>query len=95
MPLSPTTANDQERPFGPGSWSGTSNIQLTDSPLYPGAGSVSHSFSSGSLGQLQFDNNGMGSGWSPLRSQMGLQSRRSQSREDLVSSLADAHIVKV
>uniref|UniRef100_A0A7C9APC4 Apyrase n=1 Tax=Opuntia streptacantha TaxID=393608 RepID=A0A7C9APC4_OPUST len=95
MPLSPTTANDQERPFSPGPWLGTGNIQLTDSPFYPAASSVAHSFSSGSLGQLQFDNNGMGSGWSPLRSQMGLQSRRSQSREDLISSLADAHIVKV
>ncbi|KAK9683446.1 hypothetical protein RND81_10G142000 [Saponaria officinalis] len=95
MPLSPTTVSGEERSFGLGSWFGGSNVQLSDSSPYPTASGVSHSFSSGSLGQMQFDNSGTGSFWSPHGSQMRLQSRRSQSREDLVSSLADAHITKV
>ncbi|TXG68911.1 hypothetical protein EZV62_003846 [Acer yangbiense] len=49
----------------------------------------------GVLLALQFDSSTMGSFWSPHRSQMHLQSRRSQSREDLNSSLAKSHIVKV
>ncbi|KAL9226682.1 hypothetical protein vseg_002466 [Gypsophila vaccaria] len=94
MPLSPTTVSGEERSFGLGSWLDGSNIQLSDCSPYPTASGVSHSFSSGSLGQMQFDNNSMGPFWSPHGSQMRLQSRRSQSREDLVSSLADAHIAK-
>ncbi|KAH9613312.1 hypothetical protein KSS87_016098 [Heliosperma pusillum] len=94
-PLSPTTVDGQESPFGARSWFGGDNIQLSDSSLYPTASGVSHSISSGNLGQMIFDSNGMGSMWSPHRSQMRLQSRRSQSREDLISSLADAHIAKV
>ncbi|KAK9742312.1 hypothetical protein RND81_03G163200 [Saponaria officinalis] len=94
-PLSPTTVGGQERGFGTGSWLGGSNIQLSDSSPYPASGGVSHSFSSSSLGQMQFDSNGTGSIWSPHRSQMRLQSRRSQSREDLISSLSDAHIAMV
>ncbi|KMS99485.1 hypothetical protein BVRB_2g044770 [Beta vulgaris subsp. vulgaris] len=92
MPLSPTAVGDQERSFGIGHWFGGtgSNIQLTDSAV----GGVSHSPSSGSLGQMQFDNNGMGAMWSPHRSQMRLQSRRSASREDLMSSVADG-VMKV
>ncbi|CAO2825720.1 unnamed protein product [Amaranthus hypochondriacus] len=87
MPLSPTAIGDQERSFGIGHSFG-SNIQLTDSPLYSAVSGVSHSPSSGNLGQIQFDN-GMGAMWSPHRSQMRLQSRRSASREDLISSLSD------
>ncbi|KAM7499401.1 hypothetical protein LguiA_023815 [Lonicera macranthoides] len=93
MPLSPV-ASAQNRPFSNG-FSG-SGIQLMNSPLYSSSSSVSHSYSSGSLGQLQFDNNtSMSSFRSPHRSQMRLQSRRSQSREDLSSSLAEAHLPKV
>nr|XP_043617031.1 probable apyrase 7 [Erigeron canadensis] len=85
MPLSPV-ASAQNRAFGP-------DIQLAESSLYP----VTHSFSSSSLGQSQFDSiNNMGAFYSgPHRGQMRLQSRRSQSREDLNCSVADAHLVKV
>ncbi|KAI3517462.1 hypothetical protein L1887_16677 [Cichorium endivia] len=69
------------------------NIQLADSSVYPSSNSIPHSISSGSLGQIQFDNGGtLGAFYpSPHRGQMRLQSRRSQSREDLVSSLSDTH----
>lgn len=93
MPLSPTA---QERPFGFGhglSGSGggsSSSIQLIESS-YPS--SVLHSYSSSNLGQI--DGGIMASFRPPHRSQMHLQSRRSQSREDLNSSLAEAHMVKV
>ncbi|KAF8402583.1 hypothetical protein HHK36_010670 [Tetracentron sinense] len=95
MPLSPTISGSQQRPFGMGHSLGGSCIQLMESSLHPSTSSVSHSYSSGSLGQTQFDNDGMGSFWTPNRSQMRLQSRRSQSREDLNSSLAETHMVKV
>ena len=95
MPLSPTIAAGQHRPFGTGHGFSGSSIQLMESSLYPSTSSVSHSYSSGSLGQMQVDNSTMGSFWSPHRSQMRLQSRRSQSREDLNSSLAEPHLVKV
>ncbi|KAL6207642.1 hypothetical protein ACLB2K_018599 [Fragaria x ananassa] len=96
-PLSPTVAAGvQQRPFGLGH--GLNNgggIQLMESSLYPSSSSISHSYSSNSLGQMQFDSSSMGSFWSPHRSQMRLQSRRSQSREDLNSSLTEAHMTKV
>ena len=94
MPLSPTA---QERPFGFEhglSGGSSSSIQLTESSLYPSTSSVLHSYSS-ILGQMQFDGNSMGSFWSPHRSQTRLQSRRSQSREDLNSSVAEAYMVNV
>ncbi|KAE9451509.1 hypothetical protein C3L33_16580, partial [Rhododendron williamsianum] len=94
MPLSPTVADAQQRPFGMGLDFSGGGVQLTESSLYPSTSSVSHSFSSGSLGQIQYDNSAMASFWTPHRSQMHLQSRRSQSREDLNSSLAEAHLVK-
>ncbi|XP_068648296.1 probable apyrase 7 isoform X2 [Aristolochia californica] len=93
MPLSPTVAGSQKRPFGMGYGLGGSSIQLTDS-LHLLGGGVSHSYSSGSLGQLHIDN-GTGSSWAPHRGQMRLQSRRSQSREDLNSSLSESHLVNV
>ncbi|XWS49353.1 hypothetical protein CRYUN_Cryun13aG0156600 [Craigia yunnanensis] len=74
MPLSPTVSGSQQTPFGLGHSLGSS-IQLTESPLYPSASSVSHSCSSSSLGQMR------------------LQSRRSQSREDLNSSLAESQMM--
>ncbi|KAL5992948.1 hypothetical protein ACLOJK_013868 [Asimina triloba] len=76
MPLSPKIADSGQRPFGM-----ESSIQLMESNLHP-------SYSLGSLGQMQFDN-GVGSFWTQHRSQMRLQSRRSQSREDLSLSVAD------
>ncbi|KAG6577103.1 putative apyrase 7, partial [Cucurbita argyrosperma subsp. sororia] len=97
MPLSPTAKGSEERPFGLGHGFGSSSgIQLMESSLHRSTSSgVSHSYSSNSLGQMQFDNNSVGSFWTPHRSQMRLQSRRSQSREDLSSTLAETHTGKV
>ncbi|KAK3042899.1 hypothetical protein RJ639_001172 [Escallonia herrerae] len=94
MPLSPV-ANAQQGPFGMGYGFSGCSVQLTESSLCPSSSSVAHSYSSGSLGQMQSDNSTMGSFWTPHRGQMRLQSRRSQSREDLSSSLAETHLVKV
>ncbi|KAK1266806.1 putative apyrase 7 [Acorus gramineus] len=91
-PLSPTIAGSEQHSFGMGHWFGGSNIEPTESFSYQSNVGVSHSYSSGSLGQMQFDNS---LGWTPNRGQTRLQSRRSQSREDLNSSLAESHIVKV
>ncbi|KAK6945427.1 Nucleoside phosphatase GDA1/CD39 [Dillenia turbinata] len=93
-PLSPTIASSRQRPFGMVHGFGSGDIQLMEPCLYPST-SVSHSYSSGNLGQMQFDNNSMGSFWTPDRGQMRLQSRRSQSQEDLNSSQAEAHMAKV
>lgn len=82
-PLSPV-ARLQKRPFG-------SDIQVSESAPYASStssnsSSITHSISSSNLGQMQFD----GAFYTtPHRSQMRLQSRRSQSREDLISSLPD------
>lgn len=95
MPLSPTVGNSPQRPFGLAHGLGGSSIELVESSLYPSTSGVSHSYSASSLGQMQFDNSTISSFWSPHRSQMRLQSRRSQSREDLSSSLAESHMVKV
>ncbi|XP_058097229.1 probable apyrase 7 [Magnolia sinica] len=81
----------QQRPSGMGHGLGGSSIQLTMSSLTP---NVLHSYSAGNLGQMQFDNR-PGSFWSTLRSQVTLQSRRSQSRDDLSSSLTEVHPSKV
>ncbi|XP_022738494.1 probable apyrase 7 [Durio zibethinus] len=94
MPLSPTVSGSQQTPFGLGQSPGSS-IQLSESSLYPSSSSVSHSYSSNSLGQMQFESSSMGSFWSPHRSKMRLQSRRSQSREDLNSSIVETQMVKV
>ncbi|KAK9283098.1 hypothetical protein L1049_011328 [Liquidambar formosana] len=92
MPLSPTIGGTERGPFAMGQVFSGSSIQLMESSsIYPSTSSVSHSYSSGSLGQMQFDNSSMGSIWSPHRGQMRLQSRRSQSREDLSSSLTEVH----
>ncbi|AEE84155.1 GDA1/CD39 nucleoside phosphatase family protein [Arabidopsis thaliana] len=88
-PLSPTVRGSPRRPFSFGS-----SIQLMESSLYSSSSCVMHSCSSDSLGDIQYDSTG--SFWSsPRRSQMRLQSRRSQSREDLSSSLADSHMLKM
>nr|KAK2408639.1 putative apyrase [Trifolium repens] len=96
-PLSPTIAGSQDRPFslGHGLGDNSGGIQLMESSFYPAASSVSHSYSSTNLMQMPFESNNIGTFWPPHRSQMRLQSRRSQSREDLSSSVADAHIAKV
>ncbi|KAL0873804.1 hypothetical protein Bca101_023509 [Brassica carinata] len=87
-PLSPTVRSSPRRPFSFGS-----SIQLMEScSLYSSSSSVMHSYSSDSLGEMQVDNSGPF--WSS-RSQMRLQSRRSQSREDLSSSLAESHMLKM
>lgn len=99
MPLSPTVAGTQHRTFGFGHGLGSScsggEIQLMESSLFPSTSSVAHSYSSNNLGQMQLDSGSKASFWSPHRSQMRLQSRRSQSREDLNSSLAETHLGKV
>ncbi|XP_019446949.1 PREDICTED: probable apyrase 7 isoform X2 [Lupinus angustifolius] len=98
-PLSPTIASSQERPFstehGLSVNNGGGGIQLMESSFYPSASSVSHSYSSSNLSQMQFDSSNIGTFWTPHRSQMRLQSRRSQSRDDLISSVPDAHIVNL
>ncbi|KAK6135779.1 hypothetical protein DH2020_030474 [Rehmannia glutinosa] len=94
-PLSPTVAGTQKSPLDTGLGFGSGGIQFTESSLYSSSSSVPHSYSSDSLGQMQFDNSSLGSFWTPNRSQMRLQSRRSQSREDLNSSIAEAHLGKV
>lgn len=89
-PLSPA-ARPQNRPFG-------TDIQLAESSsLYSSSRSIPHSISSSNLGQMQLESNSTFSAFypAPHRSQMRLQSRRSQSREDLVSSLTDPHLGKV
>ncbi|XWS38844.1 hypothetical protein CRYUN_Cryun19dG0165400 [Craigia yunnanensis] len=52
MPLSPTVSGSQQTPFGMGH-SLSNSIQLTESSLYPSTSSVSHSYSSNSLGQIR------------------------------------------
>ncbi|KAG4988128.1 hypothetical protein GLYMA_11G089700v4 [Glycine max] len=96
MPLSPKIASSQQSQFGLGHSldDNSGGIELMESSLYPSANNVSHSYSSNSLGQMQYDSGNMGAFWSPHRSQMCLQSRRSQSREDLNSSLAEVHLMK-
>lgn len=89
LPLSPTIARSEQHPFGTAYGLSGGGIQFGETFSQPLG--FSHSISSGSLLQLQFgDRNG--SFWAPNRGQT-LQSRRSQSREDLSSSLADAHVV--
>ncbi|KAG9158678.1 hypothetical protein Leryth_022634 [Lithospermum erythrorhizon] len=87
LPLSPRIANTHPTPFD------DTGIQLTESPLYRTSG-FSHSLSSDSLSHMQFENSPIGSLWTPHRG-MRLQSRRSQSREELHSSVAEAHMDKV
>ncbi|XP_073296936.1 probable apyrase 7 [Primulina huaijiensis] len=93
--LSPTAASTQKRPFDNGLGFGGATMQFPESSLYSSSSSVAHSYSSGSLGQMQFDNNNLSSYRTSHRSQMHLQSRRSQSREDLNSSTVEAHVPKI
>ncbi|GFP96844.1 probable apyrase 7 [Phtheirospermum japonicum] len=97
-PLSPRIAGTRQSPFdaglgfGSGSGGGT---HFSETSLYSSSSGVAHSYSSESLGQMQMESNNLVSFWTPGRGQMHLQSRRSQSREDLNSSIAEAHLVKV
>lgn len=91
LPLSPTVAGSQQHSFGAGYGLAGGSIQFGEPSFHPLG--FSHSISSGSLFQLQFGD-GNGSFWAPNRGQT-LQSRRSQSREDLSSSLVDAHVMKI
>lgn len=95
MPLSPITARNQRRPFGTGLGLSGISLELTESSMYSSSSSVERSYSSDSLGQMQFDGGNMGSFWAPRRSQTRLQSRRSQSREELNSSFTEAHLLKL
>ncbi|CAN0840433.1 Probable apyrase 7 [Linum grandiflorum] len=96
MPLSPTVGGGQQGAFGMGNVVNGNGIELMEPAVFTASGNVSHSYSSNSLGQMvESSSSSMVSFWSPHRSQMRLQSRRSQSREDLTSSLADTHLVKV
>uniref|UniRef100_N1QR44 Ectonucleoside triphosphate diphosphohydrolase 8 n=1 Tax=Aegilops tauschii TaxID=37682 RepID=N1QR44_AEGTA len=88
-PLSPTVAGSEPHPFSMTHGLGGSSVQLMESSRQ--SLGVYHSYSVGSLGQMQFSS-GLRN---PTRGQTTLQSRRSQSREDLTSSLADLHIPKV
>lgn len=91
-PLSPAPApGTRKNPFG-------AEVRPNDggNKFYSSPGSVAHSYSSGSLGQLQLENTNLGPVWTPPnRSQMRLQSRRSQSREDLISSITEANTMNL
>lgn len=91
-PLSPVPGT-QKNPFSARVGLDDGGNKFTKSSLYSSSGSVTHSYSSGSLGQLQTDNTNLGPVWTPPnRNQMHLQSRRSQSREDLISSIVEANV---
>ncbi|QCE04218.1 hypothetical protein DEO72_LG8g2252 [Vigna unguiculata] len=96
MPLSLKITDSQQSPFGLGHGLDDKNddIELMESSSYPSASNVSHSYSSNSLGEMQFESSNMGAFWSSYKSQMHLQSRLSQSQEDLNSSLVEVHLVK-
>lgn len=85
-PLSPTVAGSDPHPFA---GLGGSSVELMESSRQ--SLGAYHSYSVGSLGQMQFSSGVR----NPSRGQTTLQSRRSQSREDLSSSLADIHFPKV
>ncbi|OEL29224.1 putative apyrase 7 [Dichanthelium oligosanthes] len=88
-PLSPTVAGSDPHLFSMSHGLGGSSVQLMESSRQ--SLGVYHSYSVGSLGQMQFSSGVR----NPSRGQTTLQSRRSQSREDLSSTLADIHVPKV
>ncbi|XP_062231616.1 probable apyrase 7 [Phragmites australis] len=88
-PLSPTVAGSDAHPFSISHGLGGSSVHLMESSRQ--SLGVYHSYSVGSLGQMQFSSGVR----NPSRGQTTLQSRRSQSREDLISTLADLHVPKV
>jgi hypothetical protein len=88
-PLSPTVAGSDPRRFSMSHGLGGSSVQLMESSTQ--SLGAYHSYSVGSLGQMQFSSGVR----NPSRGQTTLQSRRSQSREDLISTLADIHVPKV
>ncbi|XP_031495646.1 probable apyrase 7 [Nymphaea colorata] len=90
-PLSPTAAGPEELRFGKSHGLSNANISLIESLPCRSIHGVAHSFSTSSLGQMPLENNGRPV-WLPHRSQMRFQSRRTQSREDLSFSFAEAHM---
>lgn len=91
IPLSPSNSGFQQ-PFGLGQTLAGVSVQHADSLMHQSSTSVGSCFSSGTLGQIQSDT---GSLWTPHRGQTRLQSRRSQSREDLSLSVLESHVVKL
>ncbi|XAR71903.1 Apyrase [Bertholletia excelsa] len=94
MPLSPATPGAQQSPFVPRHSVSGKNIQLKEFSPCPASRGVSHSYSSSSLVQMQFDNAVTASSHTPHK-KTGLQSRRSESQVDLNFSLAEAPLPKV
>jgi hypothetical protein len=88
-PLSPTVVGSDPHPFSMSNGLGGSSVHLMESSRQ--SLGAYHSYSVGSLGQMQFSSGVR----NPSRGQTTLQSRRSQSREDLISTLADFHVPKV
>ncbi|KAH9309143.1 hypothetical protein KI387_037054, partial [Taxus chinensis] len=91
IPLSPSTTSFQQ-PFGLGQTLAGGSVEQVDSGIHQSPASIGLGFPSSILGQIQND---CGTMWTPHRSQTRLQSRRSQSREDLVSSVLESHIIKL
>eukprot|EP01018_Ginkgo_biloba_P021381 Gb_19471 [translate_table: standard] len=89
-PLSPTTPGSQQ-PFRLGQTLGGNSMQLVDSMAHQSPTLAGLSFLASGLGQMQND---IGALRTPHRGQARLQSRRSQSREDLSLSISEGHIVK-
>lgn len=90
IPLSPSNSGCQQ-PFGLAQSLGGGSVQHADSLKHQSTVSVGLCFPS-NLGQIQTDTGPL---WTPHRGQMRLQSRRSQSREDLSLSVLESHVVKL
>eukprot|EP00253_Pinus_taeda_P004539 PITA_04539 len=90
IPLSPSNSGCQQ-PFGLAQSLAGGSVQHADSLKHQSTVSVGLCFPS-NLGQIQTDTGPL---WTPHRGQMRLQSRRSQSREDLSLSVLESHVVKL
>lgn len=90
IPLSSSNSVFQQ-PFGLGQTLAGGSFQHADSLMHQSPMSVALCFPS-NLGQIQNDTGPL---WTPHRGQMRLQSRRSQSREDLSLSVLESHVVKM
>uniref|UniRef100_A0A0D6QWU4 Apyrase n=1 Tax=Araucaria cunninghamii TaxID=56994 RepID=A0A0D6QWU4_ARACU len=91
IPVSPSTSSFQQQ-FGLGQSLAGGSGQHVDPNMHQSPTSIGMSFSSNNVGQIQNDT---ATTWTPHRGQTRLQSRRSQSREDLNSSILDSHVVKL
>ncbi|KZV39274.1 putative apyrase 7 [Dorcoceras hygrometricum] len=92
--LSPTAASTPKKQFDIELGFDGASMQFPESSLYSSSSSVGHSYSLGNLGQMLFDSNNLSSYSTSHRSQIRLQSRRSQSRDDLNSSIVETHVSK-